>query len=226
MFWIRYWLVLFSLSVSITMQFIQTFASGLSVCLSVYLSLRYPHLRLLRVDENVEVEVDSQEIPKTIIFDRIPETSNKFVFSENVHRKAWVLLKKLDLQIRMEEWDSVHSSFWRTVRDHSHCVLFFLWLRLWFFLLQKMSCTVLNGSVHIMRMRQHHQLLCSLLHPAGTSEISDLCDNITNFWPIEVNGKNFFRIFPLKNLQISERSQHIFRKLVYSLTMLCVAICY
>ena len=39
-------------------------------------------------------------------------------------------------------------------------------------------------------------------------------------------GGILFRIFPLKNLRISQRSQHISRKLVYSLTMLCVAICY
>ena len=44
-----------------------------------------------------------------------------------------------------------------------------------------------------------------------------------NFWPIEVNGRNFSRIFCLKNPQIS---QHLFWKLVYSLKVLCVGICY
>ena len=40
--------------------------------------------------------------------------------------------------------------------------------------------------------------------------------------------KSMGGIFPLKNLWISQRSQHIFKKLVdlYSLTMLCVVICY
>ena len=48
---------------------------------------------------------------------------------------------------------------------------------------------------------------------ATTSLISDLL-------------KSMGGIFSLKNLQISQRSWHIFRKLVYTLTMLCVVICY
>ena len=38
--------------------------------------------------------------------------------------------------------------------------------------------------------------------------------------------KSMGGIFPLKNLRISQRSWHIFRKLVYSLIILCFAICY
>ena len=63
-------------------------------------------------------------------------------------------------------------------------------------------------------------------HPAGTSEISDWNGDITNFWHIEVNGRNFYGAFPLKNPQISQRSQHPFLKLVYSLKVLYVGICY
>ena len=65
-----------------------------------------------------------------------------------------------------------------------------------------------------------------LQHPAGTSEISDWKGDITNFWPIEVIERNYSGIFPLKNLQICQRSQHPFWKLVYSLKVLCVMICY
>ena len=65
-----------------------------------------------------------------------------------------------------------------------------------------------------------------LSHPVGTSEISDWNQDITNFWPIEVNGRNFSGIFPLKNPQISQRTQHPFWKLVYSMNILCVGICY
>ena len=63
-------------------------------------------------------------------------------------------------------------------------------------------------------------------HPAGTSEISDWNGDVTNFWPIEVNGRNLSGIFLLKNQLISQRFQHPFWKLVYSLKVLCVGICY
>ena len=64
------------------------------------------------------------------------------------------------------------------------------------------------------------------INTAGTSEISDWNGDITIFWPIEVNGRNFSGFFLLKNLQISRRSQHPFWKLVYGLKVLCVGICY
>ena len=44
-----------------------------------------------------------------------------------------------------------------------HTVHFFFWLRLWFLLSQLMDCRELNGSVHTMRLQQHHQLLYSPL---------------------------------------------------------------
>ena len=47
------------------------------------------------------------------------------------------------------------------LRAHSRCVFFFFWLCLRLLLSQQMGCTRLNGSVHTMRMRQHHQLLYS-----------------------------------------------------------------
>ena len=68
--------------------------------------------------------------------------------------------------------------------------------------------------------------LFALCHPAGTSEISDLNGDITNFWTIEVNGRIFSGVFPIRNPQKSQRSQHPFQKLVCSLKVLCVRICY
>ena len=74
-------------------------------------------------------------------------------------------------------------------------------------------------------------MVVGMAHWCLASWFSDLLwtSEHQKFWTnatIEVNGRNMSGIFPLKNLQISQRSRHIFRKLVYSLTMLCVVICY
>ena len=67
--------------------------------------------------------------------------------------------------------------------------------------------------VRINTLQEHQKFQTN----ATISLISDLLKSMGGIFP---------EFFPLKNLQISQRSRYIFRKLVYSLTMLCVVICY
>ena len=70
-----------------------------------------------------------------------------------------------------------------------------------------------NFYTNLFTLQEHQKFRTE----TGVSVISDLLKSM---------GGIFCGIFPLKNPQISQRCQHPFWKLVYSLKVLCIGICY
>ena len=87
----------------------------------------------------------------------------------------------------------------------------FIWLRLRFLLSQQMVCTGLNGSVHTMRLEQHHQLLYSPLwtKPNRSHKSHSVNGPLPSVHKIQItNSFSQVYVFPVLGESLREKSLH------------------